>query len=158
MGKLAITRSISFKEKQDVISKTDWMVEFTLLHMANIDIAHEWMSFYATSNITPFLPLHHQHLLLLLLLSRMLETSWRVYRRPWRTHWATLGCSQEKSPREPKGCITHRHTQTHKKTHFSVSVSVCLGYRKRCTTVAGGGWWGLPFSYRIYDGCSLLFI
>lgn len=40
--------------------------------------------------------------------SRTLGTSWRVYRRPWRTRSATPGCSQEKSPREPKGC-THTH-------------------------------------------------
>lgn len=45
-----------------------------------------------------------------LLPSRMLVTSWRACRKPWRTPLATLGCSQENSPREPKGCITHTHS------------------------------------------------
>lgn len=41
---------------------------------------------------------------------RMLETSWRAYRRPWRAPSATPACSQEKSPREPKGWFSFCNT------------------------------------------------
>lgn len=41
---------------------------------------------------------------------RMLETSWRACRRPWRAPSATPACSQEKSPREPKGWFSFCNT------------------------------------------------
>lgn len=41
---------------------------------------------------------------------RMLETSWRACRRPWRAPSATPACSQENSPREPKGWFSFCNT------------------------------------------------